>query len=305
MKVKFYGRRPIYVFSMLFFLIFLIPSAVAQNIQTMLVARFLTGFAGSAFLSVAAGTVADLFIPSQIQAPMTFFTVCPFIGPVLGPAVGGFINQFTTWRWSFYVLLIWAGITLVSVLLVPETFHPVLLARKAVLLRKTTGDDTYRSASEIALAKKTLSSAILQSIYTPFQLLLLDPMCFLLDLYSALLLGILYLFFGAFPLVFRTNHGFVLWQTGLTFLGLVVGSLIGGAMNPLWHRNYLRLIANSKKNRGPEELENYKPEPEFRLPPAILGGVLVPIGLFWFGWTTYSSVHWIVPIIGSVFFAWG
>lgn len=39
----------------------MIPCAVAQNIQTMLIARFLDGIAGSAFLSVAGGTVGDMF----------------------------------------------------------------------------------------------------------------------------------------------------------------------------------------------------------------------------------------------------
>lgn len=82
---------------MIFFLLWLIPCAVAQNIETMLVGRFFNGLAGSAFLSVAAGTVADLFVPSEIQAPMMLFTIAPFLGPVLGPLLGGFINQFTSW----------------------------------------------------------------------------------------------------------------------------------------------------------------------------------------------------------------
>src|ERR1700754_3845608 len=47
-----YGRRPIYVFGYFFFTIWLLPCAFGQNIQTMLVARFLDGFSGSAFLSV-------------------------------------------------------------------------------------------------------------------------------------------------------------------------------------------------------------------------------------------------------------
>lgn len=38
---------------------------------------------------------------------------------------------------------------------------------------------------------------------------------------------------------------------------------------------------------------------------AIAGGPLVTIGLFIFAWTIYSSVHWIVPIIGSAFFGGG
>lgn len=62
----------------------------------MLVGRFLDGIAGSAFLNVAAGTVADLFVPAEIQKPMMFYTLAPFLGPVLGPLVGGFINSFAT-----------------------------------------------------------------------------------------------------------------------------------------------------------------------------------------------------------------
>jgi len=101
--------------------------------------------------------------------------------------------------------------------------------------------------------------------------------------------------------VFQQNHGFTLSQTGLTFLGIFVGMLAGGATDPLWHKNYIRLIKQREEATG----EIGGSEPEFRLPPAIAGAVLVPTGLFIFGWTTYSSVHWIVPIIGSSIFGMG
>ena len=127
-------------------------------------------------------------------------------------------------------------------------------------------------------------------------------MCLLLCIYSAILLGILYLFFDAFGLVFSHNHDFELWQVGLTFIGIGVGMVLGMATNPFWHKNYLRLVANQEKAAGSVK---QKPEPEFRLPPAMLGAVLCVTGLFWFGWTTYRSVHWIVPIIGSGFFGLG
>ncbi|KAM0562297.1 hypothetical protein ACHAPJ_001984 [Fusarium lateritium] len=119
-------------------------------------------------------------------------------------------------------------------------------------------------------------------------------MCLNLCLYSAILLGILYLFFGAFPLIFSNNYGFNLWQIGLSFLGMAVGLIVGIATNPIWHRIHLRL----QKQQGVNE-------PEFHLPSAVAGGVLVPIGLFWFAWTIFSSVHWIVPIIGSAIFGMG
>ncbi|PYI25870.1 hypothetical protein BP00DRAFT_451724 [Aspergillus indologenus CBS 114.80] len=103
-------------------------------------------------------------------------------------------------------------------------------------------------------------------------------MCLCLDLYSAILLGILYLFFGAFPLVFRTTHAM-------------------NPCNPLWVKIRERLIQHRQ--------EDGSSEPEYRLPPAILGGILIPAGLFWFGWTIDPSVHWILPIMGSAVFGCG
>ncbi|KAK6003316.1 hypothetical protein QM012_001161 [Aureobasidium pullulans] len=291
---EFYGRRPIYIASYTFFLIWLIPCAVAQNIQTMLVARFFDGLAGSAFLSVAGGTVGDLFPKAQLSLPMAFYTAAPFVGPEIGPIVGGFINYYTNWRWTFYVLLIWSGGMLAAIIfLVPETYHPVLLRKKAIKLRKDTGNPAWRAPIENM--NKSVFRTVAWSCVRPFQLLFLEAMCLSLCILSAILLGILYLFFGAFPLVFENNHGFVLWQTGLTFIGIFVGMITGVSCDPIWRKNYTRLVT---KNGGVSE-------PEFRLPPTILGAVLVPIGLFGFGWTTYSSVPWIVPIIFSGIFGLG
>ncbi|KAK5988546.1 Efflux pump atB [Cladobotryum mycophilum] len=298
---EFYGRRPIYIVSTVFFLIWLIPCAAAQNIETLLVARFLNGLSGGAFLGVAGGTVVDMFVPQQLLLPMTIFTGAPFVGPALGPLIGGFINSFTNWRWSFYVLIIWGAVILVCVLFVPETFHPILLAKKAEACRQSTNNSQYHSASEIARASKTLTQALMASLFVPFQLLFLDPMILALSAYTSLIQGILYLFFGAFPLVFGRNHGFNLWQVGLTFLGLLIGNFVACMFNPYWHKNWMGLIQKMKAKHGAD----YKPEPELRLPPALIGSVMVTVTLFWFAWTSFSSVHWIVPIIATVFFSTG
>jgi hypothetical protein len=58
-------------------------------------------------------------------------------------------------------------------------------------------------------------------------------MCFLLCIYTSLLLGVVYLFFGAFDLVFTNNHGFNLWQVGLSFLGMAAGMMIAICTDPL------------------------------------------------------------------------
>ncbi|KAI9835856.1 MAG: hypothetical protein M1819_001754 [Sarea resinae] len=297
---EFYGRRPVYIGSLALFLIWLIPSAVAKNIQTMLIARSFQGFIGSAFLSVAGGTVGDIFISSELQLPMAVYTASPFVGPEMGPLIGGFISQYTTWRWTQYVLLIWSGAMLVLIVLfVPETYHPVILRNKARKLRAETGNQEWKAPIE--KITRSIPTTIAWSCLRPFQLLIFEPMVLNLCLLSALLLGILYLFFGAFQLVFQHNHHFQLFEVGLTFLGMLFGMIAGIMTNPFFHRNYLRLVRKREAQGG----EPGGSEPEYRLPPAIMGAILVPIGLFWFGWTSYSSVHWIVPIIGSAIFGMG
>lgn len=146
-----------------------------------------------------------------------------------------------------------------------------------------------------------MAQAIGTSLQRPFQLLIFEPMCLSLCVFTAILLGILYLFFGAFPLVFGTNHDFNLWQVGLAFVGIGTGMIIGMLSDPLWYRIRSRLIARLEQETGVPGSS----EPEFRLPPAIMGALLVPIGIFMFGWTTYRSVPWIVPIIGSAIFGAG
>jgi hypothetical protein len=169
---------------------------------------------------------------------------------------------------------------------------PIVLRNKARKLRKDTGDDRWVAPTE--KTQKSVVQAMGISLLRPFQLLIFEPMCLNLCLFSAILLGIIYLFFVAFPLVFETNHHFNLWENGLSFVGIMVGMLCGLATDKFWYNLRLKLVAKAGKT-----------EPEFRLPATIAGAMLAPVGLFWFAWTTYKSVHWIVPIIGSGFFGAG
>ncbi|KAK2806928.1 hypothetical protein FQN51_005730 [Onygenales sp. PD_10] len=243
--------------------------AIGSNIQTMLIGRLFSGIAGSAFLSVAGGTVGDMFARHELGAPMMIYAASPFIGPELGPLLGGFICDNTSWRWAFYILLIWAGATLVAIFLfVPETYHPVLHRRKAVRLRQETGNERWRAALEIT--DRSIAQTILRSIYRPMLLLIFEPI-------------------------------FSLSEIGLSFMGLFVGMMLAIASDPLWRKNYARLTRKREEKVG--RVGEF--EPEWRLPPAIAGAPLVTIGLFIFAWTSFKHVHWIGPIIGTVLFGAG
>ncbi|GJJ13986.1 hypothetical protein Clacol_008243 [Clathrus columnatus] len=58
-----------------------------------LIFRFLTGFAGSALLSVAAGSIADMYNDASLANPMATYTLGPFLGPVIGPGYAGLFRK--------------------------------------------------------------------------------------------------------------------------------------------------------------------------------------------------------------------
>lgn len=283
-----YGRNIVYRVSYGTLFAFSWPVAFAPNTAVYLFFRFVTGFCSSAFLTVIGGTAGDMFSNKQVGDAMALVTIVMFSGPVLAPLMSGFINQHLNWRWTYHIMTIWAFTEFVLLLLfVPETYAPILLKRKVSRLRKSTGNSAYWSASEEV--ETSVLRAIAISCYTPFKLLLLDQMALLLSIWTALLLGILYLALEAFPIIFG-RHGFDMQQTGLTFLGIGLGQTLAFLTQPLWTKALIRI---SEKHDG-------KPPAEVHLYMGQLGGILVPLSLYWLAFTTYQSVHWIVPIIASV-----
>ncbi|KAH9475002.1 Efflux pump atB [Psilocybe cubensis] len=187
----------------------------------------------------------------------------------------------------------WTFVELALVFLfVPETYPPLLVKKKANKLRQT-GESRYWAPLERQVS--SMARKILISCYRPFQLLFFDQMALLLDIWSALVLGILYLSFQAFPFIFGRVHHFNTQSTGLSFLGIGIGMLLGISTQPIWNRLYKRTAA---KNNG-------KVAPEVRLVMGEVGAICVPAGLFWLAFTTYPGVPWIVPIIASVPFGAG
>ncbi|KAJ6538823.1 major facilitator superfamily domain-containing protein [Mycena vulgaris] len=289
-----YGRTIIYRISYISLVLLSLPVVFAPNLAVLVVFRFLLGTAGASFLSVAGGSVADMFPGSLVGNPMAVYTICPFLGPVFGPLLGGFINQNLYWRWTYRILIIWTFVQLVAIFLfVPESYAPVLLQRKARRLREATGDSTYWAPLD--RHDISLTRSLLLSCYVPFKLLMFDRMALLLDIWDALLLGILYLMFQAFPIIFETGHHFNVQATGLTFLGIGIGMALGLASQPFWNSLSAREAA---KHGG-------KAPPETLLIMGQVGGVLVPLSLYWFAFTTYPRVHWMVPILASVPFGTG
>lgn len=100
--------------------------------------------------------------------------------------------------------------------------------------------------------------------------------------------------FATFTFVFEEQYAFPTKSVGLSYLGVGVGSLLGlfviGAVSDR--------ILKAKSKPTPESPSGVM-EPEYRLPPLVVGAFFIPAGLFLYGWSAQYKTHWIVPIIGT------
>ncbi|SCZ93484.1 BZ3500_MvSof-1268-A1-R1_Chr6-3g08692 [Microbotryum saponariae] len=291
-----YGRRIVLLPTYTLFTVFHIGCALAQNYETLMVMRFLTGFFGSSPLTNAGGVVSDIWDSKTRALALAWYSLAPFAGPVLGPICGGFLGINEDWRIVFWLCFAFSAVLLGFSCTVPETYTPVLLRRRAARLSKETGDH-YISRHDLNIkADETLAHKLRINVSRPFIFLVYEPIVLAMAIYAAIIYATLYLMFPAFPIVFVEKRGWNLGEAGLPFIGVGLGMLLGILFNIVY--------INPKYIRDIDAAGGHLP-PEARLPACCLGGVSLPIGLFWFAWTAQPSVHWVVPCLASIPFGFG
>ena len=108
--------------------------------------------------------------------------------------------------------------------------------------------------------------------------------------------GLIYLVLSTFPRVWEDQYHETIGIEGLNYISVGLGFFLGAQIcAPLSDRIY-RQLKSKNDNVG---------QPEFRIPLMIPGSILVPAGLFIYGWCSQYQIHWIVPNIGAALFAAG
>ncbi|PPJ56276.1 hypothetical protein CBER1_00733 [Cercospora berteroae] len=297
------GRRVMYASTLLVAVIFIIPCALAKNIGTLLVCRAIDGIAFSALMTLVGGTLADLWRNEERGVPMAAFSAAPFIGPAIGPLIGGFTADHLGWRWLYWLQQILSGACYILITFtVPETYAPTILARRAKKLRKETGNDSY--VTEVDLDLRPLSERLRVFLLRPFQLLFQELIVFFISLYirkaGPLLLFVLRLYksiaaYVAYPIIFQEGKGYSASITGLMFILLAIGVVMSAFFSPWVNKHYLRQV----------EKYNGKPPAEARLIPMMYSCWFIPVGLFIFAWTSYPRLTWFAPAFGGWFVGFG
>ncbi|KAJ5605422.1 amino acid transporter [Penicillium lagena] len=270
--------------------------AAAQNIWTLLILRFLAGAFGSSPLTNAGGVISDMFTARHRGLALSLFAAAPFMGPALGPVIGGFLAINAGWRWVEGLLSAFAGLLwVIMAVLVPETYAPVLLRRRAERLSLMTGQ-VYRTKLDVEQEGRTsLRDMVSRFLSRPWILLFQEPIVLILSIYIAIIYGALFMMFGAFPIVYQQNRGWNEGLGGLSFMGIMVGMIIAIIYTIPDNKRYLK---STDRHAG------FAP-PEARLPPVMLAAICIPVGLFWFAWTNDPSIHWMASIAAGVPFGFG
>jgi DHA1 family multidrug resistance protein-like MFS transporter len=169
-------------------------------------------------------------------------------------------------------LIISAFAFLLAFMFLPETYLPVLLDWKAKSLRQISGDNAFRSkhaqtSSFVARLKQNIPLAI--------HFTTVEPPIIALGGFLVLLYILLFSFLSGFDFIFKRTYGLDPFQEGACFASIALGATVFTLTTPAI---YARM----------RQIQDFKPE--LRLWPAIATAPLLPISLFWLGWTNYQSI---------------
>ncbi|CAA9957153.1 Multidrug transporter [Pyrenophora teres f. maculata] len=290
------GRWPILQLSLFFVNIWQIPVGIAPNFGTILAFRALGGLS-TAGGSVTLAMVADMWEPDNQQYAVAFIVFSSVGGSVLGPIVGGFVEEFLAWRWNIWIQLIFGvAVQIAHAIFVPETRTTILLDRIAKK-RRAEGEkngvlNNIWGPNELKTFKERFSvHEILTTWIRPFRMFVTEPIVLVLSLLSGFSDAIIFMFLQSYALVYA-QWNFPTFAVGLTFVAIGIGYFIA------WF-SFLPAIKRNERLRR-ERPDDERSQYEARLWWLLYTAPCLPIGLIIFAWTsTGPPIHWMGSLIGS------
>jgi multidrug resistance protein len=303
-----FGRKIVMISTFVVYTAFTLGCALAPTWAGLIVMRLLAGIGASTPNSVVGGIYADIFsTPRERGRVIALYMTCTTFGPLIGPIASGYIGVIS-WRWAYWLMLILAGVTWPPLLLMPETYGPVVLKKKAQAMRK----QGRTVLAPIELDPPDVYQMIVVILTRPVRMFLFESIVLFSCLYTALIYAIFYsesldstitqnisltillVFLQAYPIIYTGVYGFSAGERGLAFLGIGIGSVIAFAIYLAWDY-YLAHVG-----KRPTQPQWYHQEEYRRVPLACLAAPLLVLSMFWLGWTAKPTIHWIVPMAAAI-----
>lgn len=318
------GRKWVYVFSIVFYVIFNFGCAWPKNMAQIAILMFIIGVCGSTAVSNVAGTVGDLFGASdEASQPMAIFVFSANAGPSIGGIVGEAIadNSSLGYKWIFIINIIIGSAAVVGLCFLPETLPRIVISeRMAVEGQENVSHVVFREfkyfkemilgkspswkaqyeekinelgTEAIAVEKVSVINEIKFVAITALKMMVTEPIIIFLSLYNGFAYGILFLYNDGIFDVFVQNNGLSYIAAECTYLNFVVGVSFVLLLQPLQTWLFKRdRLANGGVAR---------PEARFKMSLVTVWGF--PIGLFWLGFTSTGNVNYWSPIIAGLVLA--
>lgn len=203
--------------------------------------------------------------------------------------MGAFATNRQNWRWTQWTLEFFALVTMILIFFTKETFPQNIKRRIA----KENGEPLPSKPPVMNVIQAFLQISLIR----PVHMLFTEPILAFICLYISVNFGVLFSFFAAIPYTMATVYGFGIEQSGLVFLAVFIGCLLGMVTITVCDGIFYK----PQISRHP----GGKVPPEYRLYSAMIGSIGLPLGLFWFAWTAKSDVSWASPVVAILPFSWG
>jgi DHA1 family multidrug resistance protein-like MFS transporter len=160
----------------------------------------------------------------------------------------------------------------------PETYLPVLLDWKAQSLRQVSGESTYISKHA---ETSSFVGRLRRNIPLSVRFTMAEPAVLALGGFLVLLYILLFSFLSGFDYIFKRTYTLDPFEEGACFASIAAGATAFTLTTPWFYKR-----TRSRMGFDPRAQIN----PEDRLWPAIATAPLLPVSLFWLGWTNYASI---------------
>ncbi|KAJ8663020.1 hypothetical protein O0I10_001197 [Lichtheimia ornata] len=302
------GRRPVYLATLLVYVLACIGLAMVTNYPMLLAFRMLQAFGASSVIAIGAGTIADVTHPSQRGGYIGWYSLGWNCGPVVGPAVGGVVSQYLGWRWIFWILAILGGVHwLILGWCLPETLRSLVGNGSGYANPTPTQWWHYRRLSDDEkqqLRQKRQSTSTKKkssSWLGPFQSLLFakEKDVLILLVYYSVQYAAVYAVTTSLPLLFGQLYHLNELQLGLAYfpngIGCILGSVVQGK---LLNRDYDRL---RKRFSVMSATDLTMPVEKARLRTVWVHSLLFNVLLVVYGWCMYIHAHIAVALVLQFF----
>ena len=98
-----FGRRQMFIWSVAGFTLASMLCGIATSLDEMIAFRLLQGVFGASLVPLSQAVLLDTYPPEKHGSAMGIWGVGVMVGPILGPTLGGWLTEYYSWRWVFYI----------------------------------------------------------------------------------------------------------------------------------------------------------------------------------------------------------